>query len=153
MTRPTHKLTDDRLAAMVALVRGELVDDGEAWAYRDSNRLGTFYVVRGPRPTDDDEGDPRAHATPERAIEDLLDRRAAPEPDELTVDDVLRLLQRAVREADDYHPVAWRVDGRLEQLRFEDGKWHLRDLFGKGIVSSGSLHNLLVSQKRRGLLG
>lgn len=75
----------------------------------------------------------------------------------LTVDDMLGLLERAVENADDYHPVSWRVGGEgIEccwRLRKCEGQWELRNALTGKALTRGTLRDLLVAQKARGLLG
>lgn len=142
MSRPHHKLTDDRLAACNALVRGEVVVDGECSAWReDVPRCGTVYLVREPGWTET-----IARDTPEKAIEDLLDRRApAPKPDELTVDDVLGVL--------DHEYVAVHL-GHNWWVRRGSGAYELAvDCIGNEPVFVGAFVDCWREAKRRGLLG
>lgn len=197
MSRPHHKLTDDRRAACDALVRGELVVDGEAHAWReDVPRCGTAYLVREPGWTET-----VARDTPEKAIEDLLDARApAPKPNELA--EALRLERERVWRlfailfqgrgdvwrGSEFSRALWegdaeprKVEPEADELTVDEvlevlahvlrdvtrdvwlssdvafGNWHLgRDRFrirGKGGPLEGTIREVLVEAKRRGLLG
>lgn len=219
----TFMLEAGAVAAAYALADGKTViarwdTPDEAWATReDVPRCGTVYVVKGPRPTDDDEGDPRAYDTPEQAINDLAQRRAPapkpahlcpkcdrkrrdctcygifgdlpkredviplpsepepfhgrvtnchlcrdcpcaldPEPDELTVDDVLGVL--GIVLSDD----TWQLPGggwvgRLDGAEGGFALWYPNGDTSPGCAGFGqdvgTLAAMVQSAKRRGLLG
>lgn len=147
MSRSEYVLREDLQRAAVELLTGAVVVSGqgtpeETYAWReDVPRCGTVYLVRK---TDGHET--VAWDAPEKAIVDLVRRAAeAPKPDELTVDDVLGVL--------DHEYVAVHL-GHNWWVRRGSGAYELAvDCIGNEPVFVGAFVDCWREAKRRGLLG